>query len=217
MAGSVGPYGAVLADGSEYSGAYTRPDWPGRAAGGLSVAELRAFHRPRLEVLAKAGADVLACETLPAAAEVEALLAELALLGVPAWLSLTTVVDAEGVVRTRRGEPAADVFALARGVDAVVATGVNCTGPAGVSAALEAARASGKPAVAYPNSGQRWDGARRRWTGPADLHPDDVQGWVAAGARLVGGCCRVGPGQLAQMGAALQEGPSGRTAPPPSG
>jgi len=217
VAGSVGPYGAALADGSEYSGAYTRPDWPGRAAGGLSVAELRAFHRPRLEVLAKAGADVLACETLPAAAEVEALLAELALLGVPAWLSLTTVVDAEGVVRTRRGEPAADVFALARGVDAVVATGVNCTGPAGVSAALEAARASGKPAVAYPDDGRLWDAARRRWTGPADLDPAEVPRWVEGGARLVGGCCRVGPAQLSAMGAALPGGPSGRTAAPATG
>src|SRR5215210_2391960 len=100
VAGSVGPYGAMLADGSEYTGAYVDE---------LDVARLRAFHRPRMELLAEAGADVLACETVPAAAEAEALLAEAEALGVPIWLSLTTVVDDDGVVRTRRGEPAAEV------------------------------------------------------------------------------------------------------------
>src|SRR3954469_22372210 len=75
VAGSVGPYGAYLADGSEYTGAYVDPGWPGPTGGGLTVAELRAFHRPRMELLAAAGADVLACETVPAAAEAEALVA----------------------------------------------------------------------------------------------------------------------------------------------
>ena len=198
VAASVGPYGAVLADGSEYTGAY---------APVLGVTGLRGFHRPRLEVLAGAGPDVLACETLPAAAEVEALLGALEGLGVPAWLSLTTVTDTDGVVRTRRGEPAEEVFAMARGVDAVVAVGVNCTAPAGVLAAVEvAARASGKPVVAYPNSGEVWDAAARRWTGHPELEAAHVRGWVAAGARLVGGCCRVGPAQVAGVSAALRPG-----------
>src|SRR3954471_17656894 len=95
VAGSVGPYGAMLADGSEYTGGYAED---------VGVTGLRAFHRPRMELTAEAGADVLACETVPAAAEAEALLAEAASLGVPVWLSLTTVVDEEGVARTARGE-----------------------------------------------------------------------------------------------------------------
>ncbi|MCZ2837550.1 homocysteine S-methyltransferase [Modestobacter sp. VKM Ac-2985] len=183
VAASVGPYGAFLADGSEYTGDYVQR---------VSVAELRAFHRPRLAVLAEAGADVLACETLPAAAEVEALLAELAELGVPAWLSLTSTTGADGVARTRRGEALAEVCAMARDVEEVVAVGVNCTDPAGVAAAVEvAAAASGKPVVACPNSGEVWDAAARRWTGEPGV--GDVSGWLAAGARLVGGCCRVRP------------------------
>jgi homocysteine S-methyltransferase len=194
VAGSVGPYGAFLADGSEYTGDYVD---------GVSVTELREFHRPRLEVLAEAGADVLACETLPAAAEMEALLAELADLGVPAWLSLTTVTGPDGVVRTRRGEPLADVLTMARDVDAVIAVGVNCTDPAGVPAAVQvAAAASGKPALAYPNSGEVWDAAARRWTGQAGV--GDVPGWIAAGARLVGGCCRVRPDDVRAIAAAVR-------------
>ncbi|MEX5721396.1 homocysteine S-methyltransferase [Geodermatophilus maliterrae] len=205
VAGSVGPYGAALADGSEYTGAYTDPGWTGRAGGGLTVAELRAFHRPRMATLAEAGADVLACETVPAAAEAAALLAEAEVLGVPVWLSLTTVVDEAGVARTRRGEPAADVFAMARGVGAVVAVGVNCTDPARVGPALAAAAAAGTPLVAYPNSGEGWDADGRRWTGTGGVDPAAVRGWTTAGARLVGGCCRVGPAGIAALARTVEE------------
>jgi homocysteine S-methyltransferase len=196
VAGSVGPYGAMLADGSEYTGAYVAD---------VEVRELRAFHRPRMAVLAEAGADVLACETVPAAAEAEALLTEAADLGVPVWLSLTTVLGDDGVVRTRRGEPAADVFAMAAGVDEVVAVGVNCTDPADVPAAIGAARVAGKPVVVYPNSGEGWDAAARRWTGSPGLPDDAVRGWLDAGARLVGGCCRVGPAAIARVAAVVDQ------------
>src|SRR4051812_35451105 len=187
VAGSVGPYGAMLADGSEYTGDYVA---------GIGVAELRAFHRPRMELLAGAGADVLACETVPAAAEAEALIAEADALGVPIWLSLTTVLDASGLARTRRGELAADVFAMAAGSDRAVAVGVNCTDPAGVLAAVHAAAISDKPVVVYPNSGEGWDAGTRSWTGRPGISPDDVPAWVGAGARLVGGCCRVRPAHI---------------------
>jgi homocysteine S-methyltransferase len=195
VAGSVGPYGAALADGSEYTGGYVAE---------VGVDRLRAFHRPRMAALAEAGADVLACETLPAAAEVEAVLAEASSLGVPVWVSLTTVVDGDGVARTRRGERAAEVFAMARGVPEVVAVGVNCTDPAGVPAALEAAATAGLPLVACPNSGEGWDAAARRWTGAGGVDVAAVPAWVAAGARLVGGCCRVRPADIAALAAVLR-------------
>lgn len=194
VAGSVGPYGAMLADGSEYTGDYVDR---------MSVAALRAFHRPRMEILAESGADVLACETVPAAAEAEALIAEADSLGVPIWLSLTTVVDPAGVVRTRRGERAVDVYAMAAGVDHVIAVGVNCTAPVAVRPSITAAAVAGKPVVAYPNSGEAWDAAGRRWTGEGGIAPDAVRTWVEDGARLVGGCCRVRPADISAIAAAL--------------
>jgi homocysteine S-methyltransferase len=192
---SVGPYGALLADGSEYRGDY-----------GLSVTELRAFHRPRLQVLAQAcldlpaGGAVLACETIPCLAEVEALVAELDGLGVPAWISLTPTAGT-----TRRGEPLAEAFALAASVPEVVAVGVNCCDPADVDVALQIARevAGGVPVLAYPNTGEVWDAAARSWTGDPALDADRVQAWHDEGARALGGCCRVGPALLAQIAAAL--------------
>ena len=189
VAASVGPYGAVRADGSEYRGDY-----------GLTVAELRAFHRPRLSVLADAGADVLAVETIPCLAEVEALLAELDRLGAPAWLSMTCTG-----LRTRAGEPAADAFAMARDCPAVFAVGVNCVSPADAERLVElAANVSGKPALVYPNSGESWQA--RAWAGEALFEPDAAPGWVAAGARLVGGCCRVTPQDIALTLESLRPG-----------
>jgi homocysteine S-methyltransferase len=184
IAGSVGPYGAALADGSEYRGDY-----------GLSVRELRAWHRPRLELLIEAGVDVLAVETIPCLAEVEALLAELDGTGRPAWLSLTCAGEL-----TRAGEPAVEGFAMARDVREIIAVGVNCIDPADAAALVRlAGEASGKPAVIYPNGGELWDAEARSWTGRSTFEPEDARSWLATGARLIGGCCRVGPAQISAL------------------
>ncbi|MET7452074.1 homocysteine S-methyltransferase [Streptomyces sp. NPDC005574] len=177
-AASAGPYGAMLADGSEYRGRY-----------GLSVAELETFHRPRLEVLAAAGPDVLALETVPDTEEAEALLRAVRGLGVPAWLSYTVAGD-----RTRAGQPLEEAFGLAADAEEIIAVGVNCCAPEDVDAAVEiASRVTGKPVVVYPNSGETWDADARAWTGRSTFAPDEVRGWRDSGARLIGGCCRVGP------------------------
>ncbi|MFF3274258.1 homocysteine S-methyltransferase [Streptomyces chrestomyceticus] len=184
VAASAGPYGAMLADGSEYRGAY-----------GLSVAELERFHRPRLEVLAAAGPDVLALETVPDADEARALLRAVRGLGVPAWLSFSAAGD-----RTRAGQPLADAFALAADVPEVVAVGVNCCTPEDADRAVAvASREAGKPVVVYPNSGESWDARARAWCGTPAFSADRVAAWTAAGARLVGGCCRVGPEGVAAL------------------
>jgi homocysteine S-methyltransferase len=183
VAASVGPYGAALADGSEYRGRY-----------GLSVAALTRWHRPRLEILAAAGADVLALETVPDADEAEALVDVVRAVGVPAWLSYTI----EGT-RTRAGQPLAEAFAVAAGVDQIVAVGVNCCSPDDVLPAIKAASAIGKPIIVYPNSGQRWEGGA--WTGASRFSGGLARQWITAGARIVGGCCRVGPADIAAVAA----------------
>ncbi|HVQ99095.1 MAG TPA: homocysteine S-methyltransferase [Mycobacterium sp.] len=181
VAASVGPYGAALADGSEYRGRY-----------GLSIKQLQSWHEPRLQLLAEAGADVLALETVPDVDEAEALLNAVRQLGVPAWLSYT--IDGG---RTRAGQPLAEAFALATGVPEIVAVGVNCCAPDDVLPAIEMAAQTGKPVIVYPNSGERWDDTRHAWLGPSRFSAALAGQWVAAGARIVGGCCRVRPGDIA--------------------
>ncbi|MFH8728000.1 homocysteine S-methyltransferase [Streptomyces termitum] len=188
VAASVGPYGAILADGSEYRGRY-----------GLSVRELAAFHRPRVEALAAADPDVLALETVPDAVEAEALLRAAEGCGVPVWLSYTVAGG-----RTRAGQPLAEAFAVAAGNGQVAAVGVNCCDPAEAADAVAVAVATtGLPGVVYPNSGERWDAAARTWRGPATFGPATAPAlaaaWTAAGARLTGGCCRVGPPTVSSL------------------
>ena len=196
VAASVGPYGAVLADGSEYRGRY-----------GLSRSRLHDFHRPRIELLASAGPDLLAVETVPDADEAEVLVEIVADVGVPAWLSYSVAGDA-----TRAGQPLAEAFAVAAGVDGLLAVGVNCCDPDDVAPALDvAARVTGKPGVAYPNSGQGWDNGTHSWTGRTSYDVTMAPGWVARGAAYVGGCCQVGPADIAALAEVLS--PS-RTAHP---
>ncbi|MEU5362128.1 homocysteine S-methyltransferase [Streptomyces sp. NPDC005925] len=190
VAASVGPYGAMPADGSEYRGRY-----------GLTVGELERFHRPRVETLAATGPDVLALETVPDAVEAEALLRAVRGLGVPVWLSYSVAGD-----RTRAGQPLEEAYGPAADADEVIAVGVNCCAPEDVRPAIgTAARVTGKPVVAYPNSGETWNAGTRAWTGRPTLTPDRVRAWHAAGARLIGGCCRVGPETVAEIRRALSE------------
>jgi homocysteine S-methyltransferase len=184
VAASVGPYGAFLADGSEYRGRY-----------GVSSARLRDFHGPRLELLAAAGPDLLAVETVPDADEAEVLVALLDDLALPAWFSYSVRGAA-----TSAGQPLAEAYAVLAGSRSLVAAGVNCSEQADVLRAVRAAAAAtGLPAVAYPNRGGSWDSDAKQWVygGPLDL--DLVESWVAAGARYVGGCCGTGPSDIAEL------------------
>jgi homocysteine S-methyltransferase len=189
VAASVGPYGAALANGEEYVGRY-----------GLTVSQLADWHRPRLEILADADADVLALETVPDVDEAEALVGLVHELGVPAWLSYTIAGTT-----TRAEQPLADAFAVAAGVPEIVAVGVNCCAPDDVEHAIEVARATtGKPVIVYPNSGEAWDGERRTWIGKSGWSAELAPRWVAAGARIVGGCCRVRPNDIASLALTLR-------------
>jgi len=195
VAASVGPYGAVRADGSEYRGRYRRSEeW------------LARFHRRRLSVLASAGADLLALETLPSLAEVRALCGLLSRLPqARAWISFSC---ADGR-RLRDGHDVAQAARLADRCAQVFAIGVNCTHPRWVAALMTRIRSvSGKPLIVYPNSGERWNARTRTWAGrfAAESFLDLAEGWAARGAWAVGGCCRVGPDEIRRLARRLAGG-----------
>ena len=190
VAASVGPYGAVLADGSEYRGRY-----------GVSPARLRDFHAPRLEALAGAGPDLLAVETIPDLEEAEVLVPLLADLGLPAWFSYTV----RGAT-TAAGQPLTDAFAVLADAPPLVAVGVNCSEQGDVLAAVTTAvGVTGLPAVAYPNRGGTWDADARRWSYGDALDLDRVDAWRAAGATYLGGCCGTTPADIASLARRLDE------------
>jgi homocysteine S-methyltransferase len=195
VAGSVGPYGAMLADGSEYRGDYD----PGPAV-------LREVHAPRMDALLEAGVDLLAMETIPTLTEAEVLVYLLASFGAHGWLSY----QCRDATTTAAGEPVEAAFAVAADAPGVLAVGVNCLAPRHVPALLAAAaEATGLPTVAYPNGGDTWDPLDRRWL-PSDgdaFDPHSVAGWASLGAGWLGGCCGTGPADIAALARALAASP----------
>lgn len=184
VAASVGPYGAFLADGSEYRGRY-----------GVTPGRLRDFHGPRLELLAAAGPDLLAVETIPDADEAAVLVELLASLGMPAWFSYSVRGST-----TCAGQPLEEAYTVLAGCPALVAAGVNCSEQHDVlGAARTAVAVTGLPAVAYPNRGGGWDSESKTWSPgePLDLALADQ--WLAAGATRIGGCCGLGPAEIRSL------------------
>jgi len=185
VAASVGPYGAVLNDGSEYTGNY-----------GVSRNVLHQFHEHRMRILDRAGADVLACETIPSRLEAIVLAELLADVVTPAWVCFSC----RNAQEISDGTPIDEVCAIFREHPRVLALGVNCTAPQHVASLIEKIRcaAPNKSVVVYPNSGESYDAGSMDWSGSVGV--DDavayVPDWLAAGATLIGGCCRVGPAQI---------------------
>ena len=192
VAASIGSYGAFLADGSEYRGDY-----------GLDVEALATWHRPRLRLLETSGADLLAFETFPSLVEAEAIVRLLAESdGPPAWLSF----QARSAEHLADGAPIEAAAALAERCPRTLAVGVNCVAPALVTPLLaRLAAATSKPLAAYPNRGDTWDAASRNWIKSRTAVAFDglVKGWRAAGARLIGGCCRTTPADIRAIVRAL--------------
>lgn len=192
VAASVGPYGAMLADGSEFHGNY-----------GRSIAELTAWHRTRFEAYVEAGADLLAIETIPSLAETEAVARALDGSDLRAWVSLSARLGA-----SPSGEPLREGYQVLAESAEVVAVGINCSPPAEVLGAIQAAEhATGKPVVAYPNSGEEWDAKNHRWIKHRTFTEELVGQWLQAGAAAVGGCCRVLPEEIAQVAGLVRTSP----------
>ena len=188
IAASVGPYGAIMHDGSEYTGAYD-----------VSDDELRRFHASRLDVLDASGADVLAVETIPNFREAQVLCRLLEEVSTPAWVSFACR-DQRNISDGSPLRAAAGLFAKH---PRILAVGVNCTPPRLVSPLIDEVKsgAPGKAIVVYPNSGETYRSADNSWSGEAcDLEKDfNVCAWRRAGAKLIGGCCRTGPGDIAKI------------------
>lgn len=192
VAASIGPYGAMLADGSEYLGRYAIGD-----------RELRDFHESRLGVLAESGAELLAFETLPCLREA-VVLAELLERhrGAYAWISFSCRDGSSTCEGDDIGECAAALERFAR----VAAVGVNCTRPEFVASLLQRMRAqTAKPLIAYPNSGEAYQAVGKTWVAHGAPHRDagqSVRPWLEVGARIIGGCCRTTPQDIAAIRAA---------------
>lgn len=189
IAASIGPYGASLADGSEYRGKY-----------GVSIATLALFHYERMKILAETGADIFAFETIPCKEEAIALMEVVKQFPtMQAWISFSCK-DGEHI---SSGESFSEVVQLINQSNNIIAVGVNCTAPLFIPSLLNIAKANTKKLIiVYPNKGETWDAEHKCWISTSahtSSYIDDAKIWFKVGANIIGGCCRTNPSDIQQL------------------
>ena len=189
IAGSVGPYGAYLANGSEYTGDYQ-----------LSESEFIAFHKDRVTALIDAGVDILACETMPSFSEIKALAKLIQQFPmVNCWFSLT-LKDQQHI---SDGTPLTEVIEYLNSIEQIVSVGINCIALEKVTPALEVlSKLTSKPLIVYPNSGEQYDPTTKQWHKNHHHNctfANQLDTWIKLGAKLIGGCCQTTPEDIVEI------------------
>lgn len=189
IAGSVGPYGAYLANGSEYTGDYQ-----------LSESEFIAFHKDRVTALIDAGVDILACETMPSFLEIKALVKLIQQFPmVNCWFSLT-LKDQQHI---SDGTPLTEVIEYLNSIEQIVSVGINCIALEKVTPALEVlSKLTSKPLIVYPNSGEEYDPTTKQWHKNHHHNctfANQLDTWIKLGAKLIGGCCQTTPEDIVEI------------------
>uniref|UniRef100_A0A6N2NDM3 Hcy-binding domain-containing protein n=1 Tax=Salix viminalis TaxID=40686 RepID=A0A6N2NDM3_SALVM len=200
VAASIGSYGAYLADGSD-----------GKYGDAVTLKTLKDFHRKRLQILAKSGADLIAFETIPNKLEAKAYaeLLEEEETNIPAWFSFNSK-DGINVVS---GDSILECASIADSCKRAVAVGINCTPPRFIHGlVLAIQKATSKPIVIYPNSGETYNAGLKQWTKSSGVVGDEdfvsyIGKWREAGASLFGGCCRTTPNTIRAISRVLSKCP----------
>lgn len=197
----------------------------GRVAG--SLGPLMASYRPDIcppaaeaaeryaepVALMKDHVDLFLIETMSSVDQADGALRAAMGQSVPVWLSVT--VDDDDGTKLRSGEPVSDLAPLVaqHQPDAVL---VNCSRPEAMAAALDIIKGFGKPFGAYANGFTRIsegflqdrptvDALEQRIDLGPEAYAEFVMGWVDQGATIVGGCCEVGPGHIAELARRLKD------------
>lgn len=189
VAASLGPYGAALADGSEYTGYQN-----------ISIEILMEFHKERLALIQKTEADIIAFETIPCVNEaiaIKNLLAEQP--NKKAWVSFSCKDEKH----LCSGELFEEAVRVLNDSNEIVGIGVNCTPPQYIESLITIAKPiTNKIIMVYPNKGETYNPVKKVWeplNGCFNHFITDARLWLAAGAKAIGGCCRTGPIEIQQL------------------
>ncbi|RXJ88023.1 homocysteine S-methyltransferase [Arcobacter sp. CECT 8985] len=191
VAASIGPYGAYLADGSEYSGDYK-----------ISKESLKEFHKKRLEIIIiKTNPDILAIETIPSFYEASVICDLLEELDckIPAWVTFS----AKDGFKTNANDDIKKCMSYLQNHKFIHALGVNCTAPQYILKLIKNIKeVSTKPIVIYPNGGSRYNPITKEWE-KGELSSKEFSKlaylWYEKGARVIGGCCETTPDEISEI------------------
>ena len=188
IVGSIGPYGAYLADGSEYKGNY-----------GLTHDQLNDFHEERLQLFIESDADIIAFETIPDYTEAQVIAQLSQNISKPSWISFSCKDDHH----ISDGTPLSECGQLFRSHPSVFAIGANCIPPDYVPGVLNTLKENvgNKKIIIYPNSGGHYDSNGKKWYANDEKfalknHADE---WINLGADILGGCCKIGAEEIGEL------------------
>ncbi len=202
VAASVGPYGAYLANGSEYNGKYD-----------LNEEQLIAFHAKRLQLLVEAQPDILACETIPCLIEAKALVKLLHhFSNISCWISFS----AKSGTQINSGESIEECVSRLDNYQQVAAIGINCTAPEHISTAIQKIRQNtDKPIIVYPNSGDTFNLTQQTWVAHNRkvTFGEMAKQWFAEGANIIGGCCQTSPEDIREIASWARKLPTRKKQP----
>ena len=194
IAASIGPYGAYLADGSEYHGNYD-----------VSDDLLKEFHLSRIKLLDSTNADFFACETIPSFQEAKVISEIIKHTNKSAWISFSC----KNEQHLNDGTKIDDCVKYFASHPKIFAIGVNCTAPKYISGLIKSIKTNsgGKKIIVYPNSGEAYNAESKTWLGLSDpnLFVDMSKEWIELGANIIGGCCRIGPDHIKSINDILIE------------
>lgn len=183
VAASIGPYGAALGDGSEYRGNYQ-----------ISDEQIREFHSRRIEILAETKPDLFAVETIPSMREARIIEELIINTKIPYWISFSCKDE----LHISEGDTFGDAIGALEKSPNRLAVGVNCTDPRFISPLLRSVQ-SQEPFVIYPNAGRVWDAESKIWIGDPLGFNQYISDWIELGTEFIGGCCGVGPKEIASL------------------
>jgi homocysteine S-methyltransferase len=188
LAGSVGPYGAYLADGSEYRGDYN-----------VSKKNLLEFHLKRIQLLDTSNCDFIALETIPSFFETQVLSTILKTIKTPSWISFSCKDN----YHLSDGTTLKKAASLLKNHPSIFAIGVNCTAPKYISSLIQELKSikSDKKIIVYPNTGDSYNVQSKTWVKNSNPKYFTAMSkeWFLLGSDIVGGCCQIGPSHIKSL------------------
>lgn len=185
IVGSFGPFGSLLADGSEYTGKYKYDDLI-----------IKNYHKNNFEVINNQKLDIILYETIPSLKEIKIISDVIKYSQKKFWISMTCNKN----LKLRDNSSLKEACKILSEMDNISVIGVNCIDPLITSDIIKKLKDySSKKILVYPNSGEKYNSYTKKWDGESSINNELIKDWISLSPDIIGGCCRVGYDKISKM------------------
>ena len=185
IVGSFGPFGTLLADGSEYTGNYKYDDFT-----------IKNYHKKNFEIINYQKLDIILYETIPSLKEIIIISDVIKYSHKKFWISMTCNKN----LKLRDNSSLKEACKILSELQNISVIGVNCIDPLITSDIIKKLKDySSKKILIYPNSGEKYNSYTKKWDGESSINNKLIQDWISLSPDIIGGCCRVGYDKISKM------------------